>query len=61
MGESNEVILLRYYHKEQELDVFLNGEDIQTFSCSTPLAKKIVDMLEKLGHHSFEKQQYQKR
>ena len=61
MSESSEVILLRFYHEEQELDVFLNGEKVQTFSCSAYLPKKIVEMLKGLGYKDFERQQFQNR
>lgn len=61
MKESSEIILLRFFEEEQELDVFRNGDKVQTFYCSAYLPLKIAEMLEGLGYKSFEKQHYLKR
>lgn len=61
MNESNQVILLRYFKETNDLDVYSNGKRLCTFENALHVPYKLVELLEKLGYSTFEKQQYEKR
>ena len=60
MDKAN-VILMRYFDLEKELDIFLNGKKLHTFFRASELAYQIIELLKKLGYADFEKQYFLSR
>jgi hypothetical protein len=52
---------MRFYYSEEELDVFLNGELLQTFEKAHDLPYQLIELLKKLGYKTFEKQSFKSR
>jgi hypothetical protein len=61
MSESNQVILTRFFTDTKELDVFINGKYLYSFEDAENIPWQLINLLEKLGYKTFEKQMYPSR